>query len=278
MKITELTKYRDSEDVISRIEIRDEKQNITEEIDFDDNGQQLLKTTYEYNSNGKPSCITQYDEDNQLIEKKTLEYDSEDKEISSLIEFPDGSLTKEIRKKEGNSITIKTEDEGGEFEGSVEHILDEKGLTKKLIRTNFMGKVDYRLAYEYDENKNTTKIIEQDPKGRFIKAFAYQYDENGNRIIEEEVDKKNRPLSRIIHKYEGSLLKSTVTASESTHYYYENNRVIKEETLQPDGSADIITRTFDGDKILNEKHFSIPQGEKTEEDFLTIEKRYQYED
>ena len=102
MKITEFTKYRDSEEIISRIEIRDNKKNIIEEVDFDDNGQQLIKTTYEYNDKGQPVVVTQYDEDNLLIEKKKIEYDSEGREIFNLIEFPDGSITKETKKREGN--------------------------------------------------------------------------------------------------------------------------------------------------------------------------------
>ncbi len=278
MKITEFTKHQEGEEIISKIETRDINNNITEEIDFDENGQQLLRITNGYNEKGKLLLITQYDEDNQLIEKKTIHYNSEGKEIGSETEFPDGSLTKEIHKIEGNSVTITTEDEDGEFEGSVQHILNDNHLTKELIRTNFMGKVDYRLKYEYDENQNTTKVIEQDPKGRFLKAYAYQYDENANRTIEEELDKKDRPVSRIIHKYDGNLLKSTITASESVHYHYENNQIIKEEILQPDGSADIIKRTFENNKIINEKQYSIPQGENTEEDFLIMEKRYLYEE
>ncbi len=278
MKITEFTKQQGEEEIISRIEIRDQNNNITEEIDFDQNGKQLLRITNKYNEKSWLLTSTQHDENNQLIEEKTINYDSEGKEIGSETKFPDGSLTKEMHKIEGNSVTITTEDEDGEFEGSVQHILDENKLTKELIRTNFMGKVDYRLNYEYDNNQNTIKVIEQDPKGRFLKAYAYQYDENSNRTIEEELDKKNRPVSRIIHKYEGELLKSSITASEAIHYHYENNQIIKEETLQPDGSADIIRRTFENDKIINEKHYSIPQGESTEDDFLIFEKRYLYEE
>lgn len=277
MKITEFTKYPGETEIISRIEIHDTNNNITEEIDFDEKGQQLLKITSSYNDIQKPITTSQFDEDNNLIEKKTIEYNSEGKEISSRIEFPDGSLTIETINKKGNSVIITTEDEDGEFEGSIEHILNNEDMTKELIRTNFMGKIDSRLVYEYDENKNTSKIIEQDPKGRFIKAYAYKYNEFGKKIIEEELDKKDRPLSRIIHKYEGNKIKSTITASETTHYYYENNNIIKEEVLQPDGSADIIVRTFDKDKLISEKQYSNPQGESLEEQFLSVEKRYLYE-
>ncbi len=278
MKITEFTKQQEEDEIISKIETRDKNNNVIEEIDFDDNEQQLLRITNEYDEKGNLLIVSQYDENNQLIEKKNINYNSEGKEIGSEIEFPDGSLTKEIHKKEGNSIIITTEDEDGEFEGSIEYIINDKNLTKELIRTNFMGKVDYRLNYEYDGNQNTTKIIEQDPKGRFLKAYAYQYDENANRTIEEELDKKDRPISRIIHKYDGKQLKSTATASESVHYYYENNQIVKEETLHPDGSSDIIKRTFENNKLKSEKHYSIPQGENTEEDFLIMRKRFLYEE
>jgi len=142
MKISEFTKHRDADEVLTRIETRDQNNNITEDIDFDDNGNQLLRTTYEYNNSGKVTSIAQYDEDNQLIEKNNIGFDEEGKVSSKIIEFPDGSLTKEIPTKKDNSVLITTEDEDGEFEGSLEHILDEKGMTKELIRTNFMGKID----------------------------------------------------------------------------------------------------------------------------------------
>lgn len=277
MKKTVYTQFPDGEKIISKIEIRNPENLIIEETDFDEEGNQLLKVTYQYNQQKRPILVTQYDENNQLIEKKTIEYNEQGKEAGSLTEFPDGSISKEIYKKEGHSIIIKTEDEDGEFEGSMEHILDENDLIIERIRTNFMGKVDYRLKYEYDENQNTTKIIEQDPKGRFLKAYAYKYDENGNRIVEEELDKKDRPQSRIIHKYEGNLLKSTITASESVHYYYEDNQIVKEENLQPDGSAEIIVRTFENKQLKSEKYYTNPQGDNIDEDFLTFEKIYIYE-
>ena len=278
MKITELTKYQDSEEIISRIEIRDEKGQISEEIDFNDDGQQLLRVTYKYNEKGQTFHITQYDEEDNWIEKKAISYNEDDKISSTIIEFPDGSITKESQQKEGNIITITTEDEDGEFEGSLEHTINEKGLTTKLVRTNFVGKVDSVLLYEYDEQGNTTKLVEQDAKGHFIRGFAYLYDENGNRIAEDEINKKGKTISRTIHKYEEERLKSTISASESTHFYYENDLLIKEETLQPDGSADVIVKEYDNTNILVEKHYSIPQGETPQDMFLMMSKRYLYEE
>ncbi len=278
MKITEFTKYRDQEEVTTRIETRDQNNNITEDIDFDEKGNQLVRTTYEFNDLGKATIITQYDEDNQLIEKNNTEYDENGKVSSKIIEFPDGSLSKEIQTKKDNSILLSTEDEDGEFEGSLEHILDENGMTKELIRTNFMGKIDSRLIYEYDEQKNTTKIIEQEAKGHFIRGFAYQYDQNKNRTVEEEINKKGQPLSRIIHKYEGNILKSSVSTSESTYFYYEDGLLTKEENLLPDGSADVIVNKYENKIISLEKHYSIPQGESTQDEYLLLTKRYLYED
>ena len=278
MKITEFTKYQNEEEKISHIETLDHNKNITEEIDFDDYGNQINKTVYTYNEQNKANLVIQYDEDNQLIEKKNIDYDNNGKEESVTTEFPDGSISKEYRKKEGNSITIITEDEDGEFEGSIQHIIDENEMTKELIRTNFMNKVDSKLVYEYDDKKQATRILEQDPKGRFLRGFSYQYDENGNRTTENELNKKNQVIARTTHKYEGSNLISSQAADQSVYYHYENNQVIKEERLNPDGSSDIIKFNFQNNKINTEKHFNIPQGEATDESFLMLTKRYLYEE
>ena len=277
MKITEYTKYQEQEEVCSRIEELDSNHNIIEEIDFDESENQQLRITYEYNQKNKATLIIQYDEDNQLIEKKSISYNEEGKVELTTIEFPDGSLSKEKKVKEGNSITLITEDEDGEFEGSVQHILDEKGLTKELIRTNFMNKVDSRLQYEYDDNKNTRKVIEQDPKGRFMKAYAFSYDENGNRTIEEELNKKDKIVARTIHKYDGSHLISSKTADESVYFHYQEDHMIKEERFNPDGSSDIIKFEYNDNKIISEKHFNIPQGEATEDIFMIMSKRYEHQ-
>jgi len=68
------------------------------------------------------------------------------------------------------------------------------------------------------------------------------------------------------------------SSDQSVYYQYNNNQVIKEEILNPDGSSDIINFEFEGDKVLNEKHFNIPQGEQTQDDFLIYTKRFLYEE
>ena len=277
MKITEYTQYRDGNEIITRIEERDSNNNIIEEIDFDQEGQQLIKSTYKYNKNNKAVEIIQFDEDNNLIEKKTIEYTDDEKEHSSVIEFPDASLTKEIRIINGNSTLIKTEDEDGEFEGSIEYISNNDKLVTEVIRTNFMNKIDSKVLYEYNEAKQNIKIIEKDGKGYFIKAYTFAYDENGNKIREEELDKKDRILDRKIFNYDTNRLISIKSASDSVYYHYDNKNIVKEERLNPDSSSDIVITDYDGDKIKTEKLYSIPHGETIEESFLSVSKRYIYE-
>ena len=277
MKITEFTKYREGNENISRIEERDLNNNITEEFDFDQEGQLLIKSTYKYNDKNKVIEIAQFDEDNNLIEKKTIEFDDNNKELSSIIEFPDASLTKESRIIDGNSTLIKTEDEDGEFEGSVEYISNNEDLVTEVIRTNFMNKVDSKVFYEYNDIKQNVKVIEKDGKGYFIKAYSFAYDKNNNKIREEELDKKDRILDRKIFNYDADLLSSIKSASDSVYYHYKNNNIIKEERLNPDSSSDIVISDYEGDKIKTEKLYSIPHGETIEEGFLSVSKRYIYE-
>jgi len=277
MKVTEYTQYRGEEEIITRIEEQDSKNNIIEEIDFDQEGQMLLKTTYKYNNQDKAVEITQYDEENNLIEKKSIEFDEKGKKSGSIIEFPDLSITKETQTINGNSILIKTEDEDGEFEGSVEYITNEEGLTTEVIRTNFMNKVDSKVLYEYNDAKQNIKITEQDAKGYFIKSYIFDYDENGNKTLEDELDKKNRVLDRKLYKYESDLLTSIKTANGSIYYHYDNKNLIKEERLNPDSSSEITIYNYENNRIVSEKQYNIPHGETVEETFLSVSKRYIYE-
>lgn len=277
MKITEYTSHQDADEITSRIAEHDEQGNITLEIDFDDNGQQLLKSTNTYDTDNRLITSTQFDEEEQFIEKKQFEYDENGKLILTITDFPDGSISKESQKIEGQSRLIITEDEDGDFEGSVEYLMDENGLTKELIRTNFMNKVDSILVYEYDNKQQVTKVLEQDPKKRFIKAYVFYYDELGNRTIEEEQNKKGKPTSRTVHTYEGTHLISSKAAEGSVYYTYEDDLIVKEEQLSPDGSSDVIIYEYEDAKKTSEKHYSIPQGENTEEMFLVMAKRYLYE-
>jgi len=276
MKITTFTKYPNEEEIVSRIEIRDKSNNIIEEIDFDDNGQQILRITYEYDAEGKLLTSTQHDEDNQLIEKKTIHYDTKGAKIGSETVFPDNSITKEIIKKDGNTISIITEDEDGEFEGSEERILTENGLTKQLTQTNFMNKITALYEYEYDEKNQMIKAVEKDERKKFLKAYAFSYDEEGNKIVEEELNKKGKIINRVIHKYENNRICQTKAAEGTTNFYYENDSLLKEETLNPDGSADIIQYIYNNQQLIQEKHYNIPQGEETHEDFLQKQIRYEY--
>lgn len=277
MKITEYTSHQNAEEITSRITEQDEQGNITLEIDFDDDGQQILKSTNSYNADNKIVSSKQVDEEEALIEKKQFEYDENGKLILSITEFPDGSISKESQKVDGQSRLLITEDEDGEFEGSVEYIMNENGKTKELIRTNFMNKVDSILVYEYNDKQQVTKVLEQDPKKRFIKSYVFVYDELGNKTIEEEQNKKGKPTSRTVHTYTGTNLISSKAAEGSVYYTYENDLIVKEEQLSPDGSSDVVVYEYEDTKKMSEKHYSIPQGETTEDMFLVMAKRYLYE-
>lgn len=277
MKITEFILYPEQEESISRVQVLDDQKNIIEEIDFDESGNQLLKVCSQFNEFKKATEIIQYDEFNELIEKKNIEYNQEQKVESTIIEFPDGSLSKEIRVKEDNSVTIKTVNEDDEFEGSVQNILDSKDQVIEQIITNFMNKVDSRMFYEYNDKGETSKIIKKDPKGRFLKAYTFAYDESGNKIREEELNKKEQIIDRVIHQYEAQNLISSKSANESVYYQYENNELIKEEHLNPDGSSNIINFKHQNNQLISEKHYNVPQGNATEDSFLVLQKRYLYE-
>jgi YD repeat-containing protein len=275
MKTTEYTNYNDVE-IVTLEQIFDENNNIVEDINYDEEGHQILKVINEYNQENQLVKQVQLDENNELIEEKNFTYlDGKPNEIHS--HFPDGSTSTEKYLRNNDKVEIITEDEDGEFEGSLQHILNEKGLTKELIRTNFMNKVDTRLQYEYNEQGLLTQVTEQDAKGRFIRAYGYKYDASGNRITEDELNKKGKLTSRIVHKYENEKLISTITAASSKHFHYEGDKLIKEEQLNPDGSADIIEYEYQEERKLSEKHYNVPHGDNIAEGFLVLSKRYTYE-
>lgn len=277
MKVTAYIQYTESEETKAHIAIYDENQLLIEDTDFDENGLQIHKTSYQYNSEQGITKMVQFDEQNELIQDIETVYNGKDKQLNT-IHFPDGSISFERYIKENNTLNIITEDEDGEFEGSILHILDENGLSKEIVRTNFMNKVDTRLLYEYDDRKQITKITEQDAKGHFLRANAYGYDESGNTITEDNLNKKGEIIARVLHKYENGNLISTQTANDSAYFIYENDLLIKEEKLNPDGSSDIITFEYTDGLISFEKHYSIPQGEEIIENFLIFTKRYEYTD
>ena len=271
------TQYYEQEEVLSQIEKFNDKNLLIEEIIFDDEGAQMHKTINEYNEQDKISHTIQYDENDDLIEDKEIFFKEGEEEIYSITHFPDGSLTKEIRERSENRLLIKWIDEDDEFEGSEERILTDEGLTKQLTQINFTNKITALYEYEYDEKGQMIKAVEKDERKKFLKAYAFTYDDNGNKIVEEELNKKGKITNRVIHQYEDNRIVKTKAAEGDMLYHYDDNQnLIKEEKFNPDGSANIILYIYDDAKqLIQEKHYDIPQGNETHEDFLQKQIRYE---
>ena len=250
---------------------------LIEEIIFDDDAQQIHRTINEYDKQNRIIHSIQYDENNKLIEDKKNFFIESNKEVYSETLFPDNSITKEYRERSENKLLIKWTDEDDEFEGSEERILNEKGLTIQLIQTNFMNKITAFYEYEYDEKDQMIKAVEKDDRKKFLKAYAFTYDNEGNKTVEEELNKKDKIISRIIHQYENDKIIKTKATEGDTHFYYNNELLIKEETLNPDGSANVIVYSYNENKdITEEKHYDISQGNEIQEYFLQKQIRYEY--
>ena len=271
------TQYYEQEEFLSQIEKFNNENLLIEEIIFDDDAQQIHRTINEYDKQNRIIHSIQYDENNELIEDKKNFFIESNKEVYSETLFPDNSITKEYRERSENKLLIKWTDEDDEFEGSEERILNEKGLTIQLIQTNFMNKITAFYEYEYDEKNQMIKAVEKDDRKKFLKAYAFTYDNEGNKTVEEELNKKDKIISRIIHQYENDKIIKTKAAEGDTHFYYNNELLIKEETLYPDGSANVIVYSYNENKdITEEKHYDISQGNEIQEYFLQKQIRYEY--
>ena len=140
-----------------------------------------------------------------------------------------------------------------------------------------MNKITAFYEYEYDEKDQMIKAVEKDDRKKFLKAYAFTYDNEGNKTVEEELNKKDKIISRIIHQYENDKIIKTKAAEGDTHFYYNNELLIKEETLYPDGSANVIVYSYNENKdITEEKHYDISQGNEIQEYFLQKQIRYEY--
>ncbi len=277
MKITEYTLFRDEEAVVSNISKYDSKGNLIEEIDYDDFGKSQSAIINQYNSDNQLIKVEQYGIDNEMIDVTEIIYS--DGEISQkIISFPDDSKTFEHYRRSENSLEIVTEDEDGEFEGSVLRKLT-NGLTTELIRINFMKKQDSHLINEYNEKQQLIKVKELNAKGKLERAYAFKYDDYGNRICEDELDRKERLLSRTVHKFEEDRLLETQAPNYSIKIEYENKQPIKEMITNPDGSVDITNYKYNDNKQkIEEIVYQIPYGEAFDERFLAYTKRFVYED
>ncbi|MBN2667717.1 MAG: hypothetical protein JXR60_00695 [Bacteroidales bacterium] len=275
MTITEYSKYSDQAEFVSEIKIYDQLNRLIEEQQFHE-GELVHKTIQSYFEDGTLHRTKTWDEDGILIIDKENNYsDGQIQLVKSA--FPDGSLNYEKHNYSTNQVEVISEDEDGEFDGKIIYDLNTKGQNIAVTRFNYLNKIDSKHLYEYNEQGLVSKIMEVDAKNKPIKGVAYAYNEAGKTTIEALLNRKEQVVDRMIHEYNDGLLIKTSSQERETRYEYENQHLISELQLHPDGSADIITYQYENNRLILEKHYQNPHGQAISEDYLILTKRFEYQ-
>jgi hypothetical protein len=149
------------------------------------------KTIYEYNENGQPLKIVQFDADGELDSSEEISYDTHGNMYERIIEAPNADRTYRkvlFKYNEKNLLVIAEEfDADGKSVGRHEYAYNEDGLEVKLLQFNDEGKKTAEVNSEYNEIGKITKKVS---RGFYTRISNFEYDELG-RIIEESLSDEN---------------------------------------------------------------------------------------
>ena len=235
-------------------------------IEFDNNGNEIVKELYygpnelesktinRFNEKGLLLEEVNYGEDNEIADSTIYERNEEDKLVKSIMTFADGSKTIKtyLREKEGKEITLSEVSDEGEFESKERIVLDEKGNVihrisfdendniieqhkfefsdnKDILKEiTFEGEVLFsETHFIYDENNNLVKRVTQNAEGKTIEWALYKYDENGKNIEQQYGDYS---LYKMEYNTKGLLVREQKVNAMGV-VDYSKNYVYNEEDL-----------------------------------------------
>jgi hypothetical protein len=256
--------------------------NIIKEINFAPDGSTEEYVERKYDKNQLVEELF-YDEDNNLIERKTYQYNKQDKPETETKHYMDGSydlheyiydnegkLMKKICKDDENIVEqvdyfhysedklIKHEsyNDNNELVKKLTYNYDDKGNVSESSIFDEETNDDFRIVNEFNDKSERTGFLKYDSEGNLLEKSNFRYDNHGNII--NIIDESPLVLNKTFMKYDS-----------------QGNMIMQEEYNENEQLNHRIERKFDPEgNILETRVFIDYHGEGMNKNYLL---KYEYE-
>jgi YD repeat-containing protein len=241
------------------------------------------KTTYSYNSRGKPITKTHPDGRIEKFEyyldgtlAKTIAPNNRPTTykrdfLGRVIEESTSEIVQTYTYK-GSHLIAQTDGEGTlseyTYDGAGRLTSETCGKSKKTISYDTLGRIE-KITQSFGENPKEVSIqafaydflnhiIEErleDDDGKILQSISYQYDELGNREETRRLTDQGEQITKI--KYNGLSQPINITDAQGhvthIHYHYDSLNVLGQRVLQvdiTDPKGRVTIQTYYGERII----------------------------
>jgi len=234
----------------------DEQEHVTEDVKYDDFGNETGRQKFNYDERGFLIGEETYNETGELEEKLTFESNEKGLLLKKNVHYLDDTFDTLSFEYDGDKLIRKVlADEQGEVEA--EEIFTYNGDLLTVEQKYEEGKLVYRNTFEYDETGKVTesKIINEDEEARLVN----EYDENGNKIGFFKYNELEKLIEKHLMVYDEK--GNVVEIIEEDPYkkttvrlvYDDKNNASSQQELNREGIlSHEVQRDYDGDGNLTE--------------------------
>jgi uncharacterized protein YuzE len=199
--------------------------NLLEDIKFNDYGEIIGKSVYQFDKNGKLISEETFDDSDELEEKITFDRDETGKITREFVHYLDDSKDTIEYHYDADGRLVKKQliGEEGEIEREEIFIYENEFLMKE--QTVEDGEVIKESAYEYDEKGNVIGLEMMNENEEF--SIVSEFDENGNRIKFLRYDGNGKVIEKHLFAYDSK--NNLIETIEETPYKKVTTSVARDE-------------------------------------------------
>lgn len=247
--------------------------DLTESVDYDDEGTQTWKYTYKYtyDDDGNMTTKASYNEDG-----KQTGYGEYDENGNTTLSIAYGSSGIIIYKYEysydddGNKVSETSYEANGKVEYKIEYSYDDDGNQTGYVKYDKNGNVLGKTKKSFDKNNNLTSVTNYDADDNVTGKRKYTYDKNDVLTSLTYYD----AAGNVKEKYKYTNDKDGNRTSETEYNYNEDGELVSKIKYTYDKDGNLTSRTFynANDEIARKDKYTYDKnGIRTEESRISYE-------
>jgi hypothetical protein len=232
----------------------DENRFLKSVIEYDENGNEILKETWFGPDELECKTLSRFDEKGLLIEeinfdenkeetnRTFVERDAEGRPVKTTLSYADGSKTFKTYSRDNNnkSVTMAEISDEGEFESKETIRMDDNGNVIERTTYNEQNEIIEKHKFEFDDNHNI--VHEMTYQGEHLSSESKNfYDENTNLVKRIILNGNGETIDWAILTYNEKGKLTEQQYGEHTLYkmqYNEKGMLVNEQKINAMGAVD----------------------------------------
>lgn len=230
----------------------DDKENIVEEIIYENENTLESKTEYRYDDQQRLIEKVVYLSENEVGEKFSYTYNENNQLATETQHYADGSQTVRIFNYSDSRITITINDEEGSLEGQEIKLLQNGKITEEITLDEDKNETSH-LYYTFNDAGLVESRIEKNAAGEVESLRKYFYNERNEMIELTELTGDGELISRRTFEYDefNRLVQENIDGYSVNYTYNENGKRSREEIINPMQIIESFTDyEYEGDKVI----------------------------